>query len=70
MASGVIKKLLHSQSVPLQHVDSQIGHRKGERSSALRNSVVHIKDSLSLGLNFMNYLGFISGLKWTDLHDA
>ena len=56
MATGVFKKLCHSQSVSQEHVDSQTGHRiKGGRSSALQNLVVHIKDSLPLGLNSMNH---------------
>ena len=42
IATGVFEKLLHSQSVSLQHVGSQTGHRKGRRSSALLNSVVKI----------------------------
>ena len=45
MAIGVFDKLLHSQSVSLQHMDSQIGHRTKEgRSSALQNSAVFLKD--------------------------
>ena len=54
METGMFEKLLHSQSVSLQHVDSQTGHRKEGRSSALQNSVVYIKDGLSLGLNSIN----------------
>ena len=56
MATGVFEKLLHSQGISLQHVDSQTGHRKGgwrERSSTLQNSVVYRMDSLPLGLNSM-----------------
>ena len=52
MATGVFKKLLHSQSVSLQHVDSQTGRRKRERSSALQNPVFH---SLPWGLNSINH---------------
>ena len=56
METGVFEKLLLSQNVSLQHVDSQTGHRKEGRSSALQNSVVYINDSLQLDLNSMKQL--------------
>ena len=55
MVTSMFEKLLHSQRVSLQHVDSQNGHRKGGCSSALQSLVVHIKDSLPLGLNSVNH---------------
>ena len=55
MVIDVFEKLLYSQSVSLQHVDSQTGHREGVRYSAAQNSVVHIKDSLQFGLNSMKH---------------
>ena len=50
-----LKNLLYSQSVSLQHEDSQIGHREGGSYSAAQNSVVYIKDSLPFGLNSMKH---------------
>ena len=46
-----LKNLLYSQSVSLQHEDSQIGHREGGSYSAAQNSVVYIKDRLPFALN-------------------
>ena len=62
LATGVFEKLSHSQSVSLQHVDSQTGRCKGGRSSALQNLVFHIKDSLPFGLNFLNHWDSFSPL--------
>ena len=55
MATGVFEKFLYFESVSLQHVDSQTGHRKGGRYSAVQNSVVYIKDSSPFGLNSMKH---------------
>ena len=59
-ATNEFEKLLHSQSVSLQHAHSETGHLKEGRSNALHNLVVHIFKNLSLGLNSMNHRsGFI-----------
>ena len=56
MATGVFEsELLYSQSVSLQYVESQTGHREGGRYSAAQNSVVYIKDSSPFGLNSMKH---------------
>ena len=55
MATGVFEKLLFSQSVSLQHLDSQTGHREVGRYSAAQNLVVYINDSLPFGLNSMKH---------------
>ena len=48
--------ILNSQSVSLQHVDSQTGHHKGGHSNVLQNSVPYIKGSLPLGfIKSMNH---------------
>ena len=62
MATGVFEKLFHSQSGSVQHRDSQTGHCKGGRSSALQNSVFHIKDSLPFNLNSMSHWDSFSPL--------
>ena len=62
MAADVFEKLFHSQSVSLQHVDSQTGRCKGGRSSALQNSFFRIKDSLPFGLNSLNHWDSFSPL--------
>ena len=60
MATNEFEKFLHSQSVSLQHAQSETGRLKEERSNALQNLVVHIFKNLSLGLNSMNHQsGFI-----------
>ena len=53
MATGVFEKF--SQSVSLQHLDSQTGHREVGRYSAAQNLVVYINDSLPFGLNSMKH---------------
>ena len=62
MATGMSEKLLYSQSVSLQHVDSQTGHREGGRYSAAQNLVVYIKDSLPFGLNSMKHYDLFCSL--------
>ena len=44
-----------SQSVSLEHVDSQTGHCEGGHYSAAQNLVVYVKDSLPFGLNSMKH---------------
>ena len=63
MATDVSEKLLYSQSVSLQHVDSKTGHREGRSYSAAQNSVVYIKDSLQFGLNSIQHYDSICPLR-------
>ena len=52
MATGVFEsELLYSQSVSLQYVESQTGHREVGRYSTAQNSIVYIKDRLPFALN-------------------
>ena len=44
-----------SQSVSLQHVNSQTGHHEGGHNSAAQNSVVYIKDNMPFALNSMKH---------------